>query len=91
MVLKVRGLGVHNISTLVDMENKLDISSRFGERLRFLRKKKGFSQEAFAEAAGLDRSYVGGIERGERNITLRTMEALAQALEVDIAKMMKQV
>lgn len=55
---------------------------RFGRRVRELRKKKGMSQEALALEAGLDRSYVGGVERGERNISLINIEKLARALGV---------
>lgn len=53
---------------------------RFGRRVRELRKKRGMSQEALALEAGLDRSYVGGVERGERNIALVNIEKLAEAL-----------
>ena len=52
---------------------------RFGRRVRELRKAKGMSQEALALEAGLDRSYVGGVERGERNISLHNIGRLAQA------------
>lgn len=55
---------------------------RFGRRVRELRKKRGMSQEALALEAGLDRSYVGGVERGERNIALVNIEKLARALGV---------
>jgi transcriptional regulator with XRE-family HTH domain len=55
---------------------------RFGNRVRELRKKKGLSQEGLALESGLDRSYVGGVERGERNISLENIEKLARALRV---------
>lgn len=55
---------------------------RFGRRVRELRKAKGMSQEALALEAGLDRSYVGGVERGERNISLENISRLARALRV---------
>lgn len=54
----------------------------FGERLRHLRRAAGLSQEALAAAAGLDRTYVGGIERGERNVALLNVYKLAQALKI---------
>jgi len=57
---------------------------RFGTRLRDLRKKQGLSQEQLAEEANLDRSYVGGVERGERNISLINITLLARALNVSI-------
>jgi transcriptional regulator with XRE-family HTH domain len=59
----------------------------FGERLRILRLKKGFSQEKLAELAGLHRTYVGGVERGERNPTLATLNNLARALDISIAEL----
>lgn len=53
------------------------------DNVRRLRKAKGLSQEELAEVCGYHRTYVGGIERGERNITIATLEALAGALGVE--------
>jgi transcriptional regulator with XRE-family HTH domain len=61
---------------------------RFGNRVRELRKKKGLSQEGLALESGLDRSYVGGVERGERNISLENIEKLARALGVPPASLL---
>lgn len=58
------------------------IKEFFGERVRNLRKKKGLSQEAFALLCELDRTYIGGIERGERNVSLLNIAKIAMALEV---------
>lgn len=58
------------------------IQRRFGERVRELRKAKGFSQEALALACDLDRTYIGGVERGERNISLINIHKVADALGV---------
>ena len=55
---------------------------RFGRRVRELRKSKGLSQEALATACGLDRTYIGGIERGERNVSLLNIEKISLALDV---------
>ncbi|MEP7336819.1 MAG: helix-turn-helix transcriptional regulator [Acidobacteriota bacterium] len=63
------------------MKSKQDPKVQFGQRLRKLRQAAGFSQEALAYAAELDRSYVGGVERGEYNISLLNICALARALE----------
>ena len=57
----------------------------FGQRLRAARVDAGYSQEAFAHASGVDRSYVGQVERGEKNITLGTMLRLTKVLEVGVA------
>jgi transcriptional regulator with XRE-family HTH domain len=58
------------------------IQERFGERVRELRKEKGLSQEALALGCDLDRSYIGGVERGERNISLINIYKIAEALGV---------
>jgi transcriptional regulator with XRE-family HTH domain len=50
--------------------------------MRSIRKEKGLTQEALAEKAGLHYSYIGGVERGERNISLETLEKIIEALEV---------
>ena len=59
---------------------EMRIQKRFGERVRELRKKKRLSQEALALACDLDRSYIGGVERGERNISLINIYKIARAL-----------
>lgn len=55
---------------------------RFGDQVRKLRKRKGLSQEALAFEAELDRTYVGGVERGERNISILNILKIARALGV---------
>ena len=65
-----------------------DIQERFGCNLRKLRGKKGISQERLAELADLHRTYVSGVERGERNISLVNIERLAKALAVPLADLM---
>lgn len=59
----------------------------FGQRIRTLRTEMGWSQEDLAEAAGLHRNYVGGIERGERNVGLDNIHALALALDVPVQEL----
>ncbi|NVJ47880.1 MAG: helix-turn-helix transcriptional regulator [Cytophagia bacterium] len=54
----------------------------FGQRVRELRKERGYSQENFAALAGVDRSYMGQIERGEKNITLAKLFQISDALNV---------
>jgi transcriptional regulator with XRE-family HTH domain len=65
-----------------------DVQVRFGERLRGIRRKKGISQEALAHLSGLHRTYVSGVERGERNISLLNIERLAVALGVSMSDLM---
>jgi len=62
--------------------NRENVKSAFGHRLRELRRIRGWSQEEFALRVGLDRSYVGGVERGERNVSLENICLLAAALEI---------
>ncbi|WP_430454379.1 helix-turn-helix domain-containing protein [Rhodopirellula europaea] len=66
-----------------------EILLRFGERVRELRKAQGYSQEDFAYACELDRSYMGGIERGERNVALRNVERIAQTLGITLSQLMR--
>jgi len=65
------------------------ILTLFGERVRVLRQTRRLSQEALALAAGLDRTYIGGVERGERNISLLNIQKIAQALGVSPADLLK--
>ena len=65
-----------------------DVQIRFGERLRKVRSAQGISQEKLAELAGLHRTYVSSVERGERNISLLNIERLAKALSASMAKLM---
>jgi transcriptional regulator with XRE-family HTH domain len=60
----------------------VDIRQRLGRNLRRLRREKGWSQEAFAEEAGIHRTYVSDIERGARNPTIAVLEQLAKPLGV---------
>lgn len=69
------------------MAKQADILVRFGNRVRKLRTEQGYSQEGFAHACELDRTYVGGIERGERNVALRNIERIAKTLGISIAEL----
>jgi transcriptional regulator with XRE-family HTH domain len=60
-----------------------DLQRTIGLNLRAYRVERGLSQEAFANTLGVHRTYMGGLERGERNLTLRTVERLAAKLGVE--------
>ncbi len=63
------------------------IKAEFGQRVRELRGRRGLSQEDLALACDLDRSYIGGIERGERNVSLLNIHKIATALRVPIKEL----
>ena len=69
----------------------MDIRKRFGAKLRSLREQHGWSQEEFADRAGMHRTYVSSIERGIRNPTLSVLERLAKALGISIAALLDKI
>lgn len=73
------------------MAKRADILVRFGKQVRALRSEQGYSQESFAHACELDRTYIGGIERGERNVALRNIERIAKTLGISVAELMDGV
>ena len=68
-----------------------DIRVRFGKAVRQRRHKLGVSQESFADMCQLDRTYIGGIERGERNVALVNIEKIAKTLRLTIAELFRGV
>jgi transcriptional regulator with XRE-family HTH domain len=68
----------------MDMEND-DLLKNLGTRIREKRKAKGWTQEDLASAAEIDRSYIGGVERGERNLTFTVLCQICVALQCDVA------
>ena len=72
------------ILKLALMDSTDDILIKFGKRIREIRIEKNFSQEKLANKAKLHRTYIGMIERAEKNITLKNIEKIANALEVNI-------
>jgi transcriptional regulator with XRE-family HTH domain len=60
-----------------------DLQRAVGRNLRAYRVSRGLSQEAFADVVGVHRTYMGGLERGERNLTLKSVEKIAAKLDVD--------
>lgn len=65
----------------------MSILKDFGKRVRELRLKQGFTQEDLAWNSNLDRTYIGGIERGERNLALKNVQKVAKALDVTLSKL----
>lgn len=60
-----------------------DLQKTVGRNLRAHRETRGLSQEAFADVIGVHRTYMGGVERGERNLTLKSLERIAERAGVD--------
>ncbi|MEI9477584.1 MAG: helix-turn-helix transcriptional regulator [Deltaproteobacteria bacterium] len=67
------------------------IAGLFGKRIRELRKSKGISQESLAELCGMHRTYLGGIERGERNPSLENIERISKALCITMVELFKDM
>ena len=67
----------------------MDIKEKFGKKLKSLRLEKGISQESLALLADLDRTYIPGIEKGLRNVSITVIEKLANALNVSISEFFK--
>lgn len=72
------------------MTRNITINQFVGQKIRLHREKLGLSQEEFAERCGLHRTYVGSVERGERNITLNTLAKLSDALNIPLAKLVSE-
>lgn len=66
-----------------------NILALFGLKVKELRKEQGLSQEKLAELANLHRTYIGMIERGEKNITLLNMAKIAKALNIEMCNLLK--
>jgi transcriptional regulator with XRE-family HTH domain len=66
----------------------MDIKIQFGLKVKQLRNEKGWSQEALAHKADIDRTYLPGIESGKRNVSIVVIEKLAKALKVDLTEIM---
>ncbi len=73
------------------MATSTDPRVLFGKRLRELRRRNGLTQETLADRARLHRNYVGGVERGERNISLINIVELAQALGIKPSALLSKI
>lgn len=65
-----------------------ELQASLGQTIRKLRSEHGYSQEAFASAVGLHRTYMGGVERGERNLGIRNLARIAAALGLPVSKLL---
>ena len=70
------------------MRKKHPALVKLGGRIREIRNRKGFSQEGFAYEVGLDRTYMGSVERGERNIAALNLIRIAKALQVEVGDLL---
>lgn len=70
-----------------DLKTTKSLNILFGQRIRELRMEKGMSQEEFAWFVGVHRTYIGQIERAEKNITLKNIEKICTALKIDPAEL----
>jgi len=71
------------------MKEPTDVLARFGRRVRDLRNAQRLSQEDFAAECGLDRTYISGIERGRRNVSLRNLRVIAKALGLSLSELFR--
>jgi transcriptional regulator with XRE-family HTH domain len=69
----------------------MNVKQTIGWNLRRLRVAKGFSQERLALETGIDRSYVGRVERGSENVTVATLEAVSTALDIHVSELFTKV
>lgn len=74
----------------MDKAHRDEVKKQFGAQMRQLRKARKMSQEDVAYAAGLDRSYLGAIERGEKNVSLVNIHRIAEALQVGAGELFPQ-
>lgn len=70
--------------------NRSALRKSFAANLRAVREARGLSQEALAHEAGLHRTYIGSVERGERNISIDNIERLARALGLEPTELMRR-
>jgi len=67
------------------------IQRKLGDRIRKLRSRRGWSQEQFAAVSGLHRTYIGAVERGEKNLTISTLHTLAKTLDTSISQLFRGI
>jgi len=65
-----------------------DLQKQLGLRIRRLREKRGYTQESFADACGLHRNFMGAVERGQQNLTLKSLRVVASGLGTTMSKLL---
>lgn len=83
-ILKVCGAGGQVLCTFPNMSS---LRVRLGKAIRRLRLQAGYSQESFAAVVGVHRTYMGSLERGERNVSLENIEKVAKALNISVSQL----
>ncbi len=83
---KCKGLQTYGVA-----KEKNPLLVALGNQIRVLRKTRGYSQEDFAVKVGLDRSYYGGVERGERNVSALNLVSIAIALDAEVGELFPPV
>lgn len=78
---------LYAIANLFQVET--DVLNKFGNKIRTLRLEKNWSQEVLAEKTGFHRTYIGMIERGERNLSLKNIETFANTFEIKISELLE--
>lgn len=68
-----------------------EVQKKLGRKIAELRKRRGFSQEGFAHECGFHRSYMGAVERGEKNITIQMVSKIAKTLKISLSELLKGV
>ncbi|HXT14635.1 MAG TPA: helix-turn-helix transcriptional regulator [Gemmatimonadaceae bacterium] len=66
------------------------LQAKLGRTIQRLRKDAGYSQESFADEVGVHRTYMGAVERGEKNISLRNIERIADALKIRTSELLRR-
>jgi DNA-binding XRE family transcriptional regulator len=84
----ILGLGHHPTAKIEPMQ---EIQARLGQKIRKLRREKGWSQEEFADKCGIGRAHMSLIERGQQNLTLATLHTICNVLGIAMATVLKGV
>ena len=82
---------VPHASCLIPAQTRLDIRTRLGQRVRFLRRERKWTQQGMARHFGLDRAFLSDIERGRKSVSLRTLEVIALGMKLSISDLLQDL